>query len=678
MEEVKNHKGKVRVLKNTKTKSRVQKKRKPRASDFRSKLKASNLKAKPKPSTLKARPRKMGISDDIMGIKRSQTKRAKAVPKPPPPKPPLPKSQKTKKRPKILKSIPRPRVTTTKIPKRNPKPSAANEAPPPQNPWPTSPIRPPRSLWPPTTVPAPPQGKPPAQAKPHGKPPAMPPPPPKPDPRQKPCIEAVVNSSKTKDPRLEKGFVKPDSRHRKVQTSQILAKNSADPRKHPSSLKSKMGKECEKKRGARVRFKTTDGSVTLSPESSPRRAPDPASRKPTRSWENTFVPPTIGQIKQKVDLKDVLRREIEKQLRERQTWTCVNMMAASMQKALKDESFMDFLNKHCADFVEFDTNHLLMRYASEPRKSKVKKKITRKQLQLESPWFCLLERGVDVYPTRDFSGEPSQTLPFCQLVNIQEKTADFVELGFPHHGFSKPFACVEAGLVRRKHKTDTYQVRERLARSDLLGISIFRPTDRVTGHWMGGSDDGADDGNFWLQEKENGEITGFVDDPKKSNIKGKRTGNKINIAIKYKSKTKVNIKGKLSSDRESISMNFVCIFDDNRHVSGSKEIQKQALGKLTGLWEGGPGKECLFHLRHYECGLLVGYQYKQSWCKILGTVKNDKFIFKQVFGKESWVDEGDVSMSRGILLSDDVMEVSYAMVLGNLLRTGTNVLKRKG
>lgn len=494
------------------------------------------------------------------------------------------------------------------------------------------------------------------------------------DSRQKPHVEAVVKSSKAKDPRLEKRFVKPDPR-RKVQTSQILAKNAADPRKHPSSLKSKAGKECEKKRG-RVRFKTTDSSVTLSPESSPRRAPDPASRKPTRSWENTFVPPTIGQIKQKVDLKDVLRREIEKQLRERQTWTCVNMMAASMQNALKDESFMEFLNKNCADFVEFDTNSLLMRYASEPRKSKVKKKVTRKQL--ESPWFCLLERGVDVYASRDFSGKPSQTLPFCQLVNIQEKTADFVELGFPHHGFSKPFACVEAGLVRRKHKTDTYEVRERLARSDLLGISIFRPTDRVTGHWMGGSDEGADDGNFWLQENENGEISGFVDDPKKSNIKGKRTGNKINIAIKYKSKTKVNIKGKLSSDRESIAMNFVCIFEDNRHVSGSKEIKKQALGKLTGLWEGGPGKECLFHLRHYECGLLVGYQYKQSWCKILGTVKNDKFIFKQVFGKESWVNEGDISMSRGILLNDDVMEVSYAMVLGDQLRTGTNVLKRKG
>ena len=59
----------------------------------------------------------------------------------------------------------------------------------------------------------------------------------------------------------------------------------------------------------------------------------------------------------------------------------------------------------------------------------------------------------------------------------------------------------------------------------------FKPTDKITGHWLG-ADDGKDD-QIWLDENDKGVITGYVNDPKKSHIEGKRTGQKISIQILY-------------------------------------------------------------------------------------------------------------------------------------------------
>ena len=42
-------------------------------------------------------------------------------------------------------------------------------------------------------------------------------------------------------------------------------------------------------------------------------------------------------------------------------------------------------------------------------------------------------------------------------------------------------------------------------------------------------------------------------------------------------------------------MNFVCVYENGRTVEGTNEIKKQPLGKLSGVWEGGVGKESNFN-----------------------------------------------------------------------------------
>merc|ERR1712224_1093527 len=124
-------------------------------------------------------------------------------------------------------------------------------------------------------------------------------------------------------------------------------------------------------------------------------------------------------------------------------------------------------------------------------------------------------------------------------------------------------------------------------------------------------------------------------------------------------------------------MNYACkIPDVSEIINGSNEIIKDPSGPLTGQWKAGEGKESLFHLKHYPCGLLVGYQNHPDWCSLQGRATKEQVEFVQIWGKASPY-QNETCLTQGFVSpGGDEMEVSFACILQNSLKTGTNRLLR--